>query len=990
MRAAALAVLLALAGCARVDVDGQLYACEDDAECGPGYCCGAPAEDGVRWCVPADRVCGIPEPDARDGGGDAERDDLNELGEDAHDTSETEAGPDADAGPDGEDTEMDGADVFVLDCADPPLTGAIEIAGETDFGAVLVGDRYGSRRALTLTNTGAETAWCLSAGLAPEGTPFRFVGGAAPGLAGTCGEALEAGAWCTLDVTMQPTLEDALGPAEAELVVEWGGGPASVTLSGVVARVAGVAAGPGDHACAWLEPSVDDGAVRCWGQGDNLELGRTVSDAGAQLPGPLDHPELLGTGQVSQVAVGLGSSCALADGAAWCWGARDAGALVSGGQARAGAFGGLLGDGLTQGSAADPVPVAAPEGVSALGLGAAHACLLTQGGEAWCWGAHDLGSALGAPAAWGGLLGHGAEVPGAGSPVKVSGVEDAVALSVGTGHSCVARASGAVACWGANATGQQGDLTTEASATPTEAFGLTGAYAVAAAAPAGISTGGATCALFGQGSTRCWGSDALQLLGNGPAGDEPTPLSGGPTGLAKAEHLAAGQGHVCAGLTGGAVACWGDNAGGALGRGTLDLEAGATPEEVPDLTLAEGAHALSAGRNRTCAVSAEGAVCWGDGTRGACGDGSEAPRPSPGGVVGLPSRGLALAAGDFHTCAAMTTGRVSCWGRADSGQVGPKAGELTDLPVRVPLPWPALDVAAGARHSCALSETGAVVCWGASDKGQLGSSGAQEEVALGAPALDVACGGDTCCALLRGGAVSCWGDNSSGQLGRAKNEAALPFDPSPAPVQGLAGARAVAVGASHACAAVAGEAVRCWGQGTEGQVGPGGANAQIVPLAVAGVVDATQVACGQAHSCALTEDALWCWGDDSWGQLLLKEGAGPIEVPASLLPIAGPIAAGGWHTCVVGGCFGANTTEPAGGTTGGGQALPMSDDPPVALAAGLLHSCAVRAAGQIECWGVNDAGGDPDLGFGQLGGGRIGGSRALAPDGPARRIAGGY
>jgi alpha-tubulin suppressor-like RCC1 family protein len=46
----------------------------------------------------------------------------------------------------------------------------------------------------------------------------------------------------------------------------------------------------------------------------------------------------------------------------------------------------------------------------------------------------------------------------------------------------------------------------------------------------------------------------------------------------------------------------------------------------------------------------------------------------------------AIAAGGFHTCAALTTGSLMCWGTNGQGQVGDGTNDEQDAPADVVVP----------------------------------------------------------------------------------------------------------------------------------------------------------------------------------------------------------------------------------------------------------------------------------------------------------------
>ena len=98
-------------------------------------------------------------------------------------------------------------------------------------------------------------------------------------------------------------------------------------------------------------------------------------------------------------------------------------------------------------------------------------------------------------------------------PVKIEGINDAVAVTTGNGHVCALHATGEISCWGSNFAGELGTETSianDVSATPLKVKGITDATAVA--------TGGYhTCAVHESGYVTCWGWDDNGQLGDGQA-----------------------------------------------------------------------------------------------------------------------------------------------------------------------------------------------------------------------------------------------------------------------------------------------------------------------------------------------------------------------------------------------------------------------------------------------------------------------------------------
>ncbi|PYP20711.1 MAG: hypothetical protein DMD53_09885, partial [Gemmatimonadetes bacterium] len=80
--------------------------------------------------------------------------------------------------------------------------------------------------------------------------------------------------------------------------------------------------------------------------------------------------------------------------------------------------------------------------------GGSHACGVTPGGAAYCWGANVNGQ-----------LGDGTTTDRL-SPVAVAGGLSFAAVSAGDLHTCALTAGGAAYCWGYNGDGELGDGTT--------------------------------------------------------------------------------------------------------------------------------------------------------------------------------------------------------------------------------------------------------------------------------------------------------------------------------------------------------------------------------------------------------------------------------------------------------------------------------------------------------------------------------------------------
>ncbi len=352
-----------------------------------------------------------------------------------------------------------------------------------------------------------------------------------------------------------------------------------------------------------------------------------------------------------------------------------------------------------------------------------------------------------------------------------------------------------------------------------------------------IGAGGEhTCVVLADGAVRCWGADSFGELGDGgvaaPA-ENPSPRPQVPLGQ-PARAVASGLYHTCALLLDGAVRCWGDDTQGQLGDGTVAAPlTNASPG--PAVALGQPARAVSTSETHTCALLADASVrCWGEDTFGQLGDGTVGPDsavPAPAVVLGEGAQ--AVAAGENFTCALLAGGDVRCWGRDRFGERGDGTiGAPTSNPTAGPavaLGQPARAIAAAGEHACAILADASLRCWGRNLDGELGagtlgtdSATPTGPVPVGQPVRSVSAGsGDNTCALLGDGTVKCWGWDTSGQNGDGTIAAPSgTITPGPAVALGQS-ARAVSLGETHSCALLADATIKCWGNDGEGQLGDG-------------------------------------------------------------------------------------------------------------------------------------------------------------------------
>ena len=157
-------------------------------------------------------------------------------------------------------------------------------------------------------------------------------------------------------------------------------------------------------------------------------------------------------------------------------------------------------------------------------------------------------------------------------------------------------------------------------------------------------------------------------------------------------------------------------------------------------------------------------------------------------------------------------------------------------------------------------------------------------------------------------------------------------------------------GDNHACG-IRNGALYCWGDNSYGQSGTGGTTTP-VPNMTSGV---TAVDAGEHHTCAIRNGALLCWGLNSSGQLgdgTTTNRTTPVTVTGMTSGVTA-VDAGSYHTCAIRNgalyCWG-NNSYGQSGTGGTTTPVPNMTSNVVAVAAEGGHSCAIRN-GALLCWG---------------------------------------
>lgn len=268
----------------------------------------------------------------------------------------------------------------------------------------------------------------------------------------------------------------------------------------------------------------------------------------------------------------------------------------------------------------------------------------------------------------------------------------------------------------------------------------------------------------------------------------------------------------------------------------------------------------------------------------------------------------------------------------------------------------AQSISVGVSHSCAILSDNTVKCWGNSGGGRTGYD----------TTTDIGDGAGTAMADL--GTVN---------LGTGRT------------------AKAISV-ASHTCAILDDNTVKCWGPSSQGRTGydsttpigngSGTAMSALSTVNLGSGRTAKAISVGDNHTCVILDtDAVKCWGDSQFGKTGydsttdIGDGSGTSMAALGTLDLGTDrttkaIAAGGSHTCVILDtdavkCWGDSGSGQTGYDTttdiGDGTGTAMADLGTVnlgsgrtakAIAAGTTHTCAILDNDTVKCWGNSFSG----------------------------------
>ena len=814
--------------------------------------------------------------------------------------------------------------------------------------------------------------------------------------------------------------------------------PTSVILGGTLAPVQ-ISVGT-DHSCLLF----DDGSVSCWGSNSHGQLGVSTSTTSTASPLPSDLPLDV---EMVQIGTGASTTCGLSGtGEVWCWGRNDVRQLGTG----------------------DATNRDAPTRVMGFEDGRVESHRMVQGmAETFDIGLAGSGATLTASNLTAGItmdasnrtLSVHPDAPVGSTVITVRATLPASTLSrdlaltvlppidaepdrvthhafgltwtealesepiadivAGVSSMCLLRQDGTVGCMGNNNAGQLGIGTQNTAATPVN-------LQTPSNQATSISFGHQhACGLTEEGDAYCWGQNNHGQVGDGSASIRTIPrlITTSDNGLfgTRALQVQVGESHSCAIFEDVSTRCWGYNAFGQLGLGTLSNRNRPSLVTLPTDRYATD---LALGMRHTCALLDNGSVmCWGDNEYGQLGDGTTTDSLTPTWTrFDASSTVIGLSAGEHQTCALLGNGSAACWGYGGNGRLGNGGTDNALLPVHVDLPQASRTVELSTRtgHTCALLENGTVYCWGLNANRQLGDGTTIDRTTpvhastFGDHGIvHLASGSAYTCALTHRREIICVGSGTQPEgpavytppeprgrfvLGHASTKDLITNGWGNLTVTTSINATGVTLEASrvHIAPNASVGVMLDWamadgsGRSLTGRMLFDGhrittAQRQVESwvsdlkyLDASSDVPAHSIAMGRRHACTVLEDeTARCWGANDVGQL--GDGStlnrdSPTPVRADGVPVLFKTVAPGWHyeSCGIDVsdhllCWGDGSQGQLGnGRQGTLQKVPQHvlvpwDKRPVQLGVGYEFACALFDAGDVQCWGEN--------GYGQLGDG---------------------
>lgn len=378
-------------------------------------------------------------------------------------------------------------------------------------------------------------------------------------------------------------------------------------------------------------------------------------------------------------------------------------------------------------------------------------------------------------------------------------------ISLGGEHSALFTTDNRLFIWGNNDRGQLGlqDITSQLSPIEiTESLSLQNEEMIQS-----ISLGQRHTGVFtSDNRIFVWGWNLYGHLGDGTRTSQSSPVEITNQFVfdaeEKIEEIEFGYTHSSLITSLGKVYIWGNNSSAQLGNGTIDNSA--NPVNITSFFALDNEEKIvdiSLGYVHSLALSSSGRLfAWGNNANGQIGDGTNELHTTPHDITGFLNLNtnekiIKVSAGEFHSAAITSQGRLFTWGKNNYGQIGNNSLNKQIIPLDITNSFALNEndifsyLTLGDSYSMAVTESKRVYIWGSLTDGfvtpvetgdyYLIPHELTNEIELSPyeQFISVSSGGEHTALITSKGRLLIWGMNQSGQLGNGnKNGYLLPID----------------------------------------------------------------------------------------------------------------------------------------------------------------------------------------------------------------------
>lgn len=476
------------------------------------------------------------------------------------------------------------------------------------------------------------------------------------------------------------------------------------------------------------------------------------------------------------------------------------------------------------------------------------------------------------------------------------------------------------------------------------------------------------CVLTSSGKLKCWGANAYGQVGDGSLEDRDFPVN--VDAATTYADVSVGTRHVCGVTSVGEVKCWGYNTTSQLGDGL-------SAHRSTPFVVASGYTSVSAGDDMTCGIKNGDVYCWGNNSIGQQGIGTTgAPRAVPGLTLDQATDFTEVSVGSSYACAINATKELYCWGNNAAGELGDGTKTNRTAPVLIGTGFVKVRTQVKpyvSRSTCALKDDKFIYCWGYNANGQLGDGSTTERlvptvVSGGHEYEDVSMGSMHACGKMTGGGLRCWGYNTYNwnTVGGLGNGVYVTNNTSTVPALVVGGDvfSTVSAGFNATCGVTSVGRLKCWGDLNRGFMADPASHIRLVPQVSDLGESYSKMATGPSATCGITSlGLLKCWGGWDGYNTGYSIGDGieimrtsPVVIDRGR--IYNEVSSSGLYSC---GLRDNGFIYCWGriNSSNISSLRPVKIDGTVtykSIAVGSTHSCGITTGGTLRCWGSNSNG----------------------------------